>query len=224
MSIQRGHAGFRRRAARSGRARWALTLALPLVLGAGAWSQAGGRIALAPESRLWVDGTSTVRSFSCYATVLEGGVGYHGELGGSLEKAGRAVHAVEIDVPVSALDCRNGTMNDHMRKALKSSDNPVIRYRMTSHEVIPRADGGLTVNMSGTLAMAGRQKEITMTADAVEDSSGGYRITGSESLRMTEFGVKPPTLMLGALKVHDEVVVRFDIVLMRDSRSVAAVR
>lgn len=29
---------------------------------------------------------------------------------------------------------------------------------------------------------------------------------------MTEFGVKPPRLMLGTLKVHDNVTVFFDVV------------
>ncbi len=32
-------------------------------------------------------------------------------------------------------------------------------------------------------------------------------------LRMTEYGVKPPSLMLGTLKVADAVTVHFDVVL-----------
>jgi hypothetical protein len=30
---------------------------------------------------------------------------------------------------------------------------------------------------------------------------------------MSEFGVRPPTLMMGTLKVRDRVVVNFDVVL-----------
>jgi hypothetical protein len=30
---------------------------------------------------------------------------------------------------------------------------------------------------------------------------------------MSEFGVKPPTLMLGAIKVKDKIVVGYDIVI-----------
>ena len=30
---------------------------------------------------------------------------------------------------------------------------------------------------------------------------------------MSEFGVRAPTLMMGTLKVHDRVVVNFDVVL-----------
>jgi hypothetical protein len=34
-------------------------------------------------------------------------------------------------------------------------------------------------------------------------------ISGSKKIRMTEFGVKPPSFMLGALKVGDEVTVEY---------------
>jgi hypothetical protein len=30
---------------------------------------------------------------------------------------------------------------------------------------------------------------------------------------MTDFGVRPPTLMMGTMKVHDPVTVHFDVLL-----------
>ena len=38
----------------------------------------------------------------------------------------------EITIPLSTLDCRNGTMNGHMRTALKAQQNPTIRFRATA--------------------------------------------------------------------------------------------
>lgn len=222
MLTQFTRARVQRRRARLSPARLAAAVLLPGALVAAAPSNAGGRLTIAPESRLWVEGTSTVRAYTCSATKVDGTIGVQGEPGAALEEVGRAVDAVAIEIPVAAIDCRNGTMNKHMRKALKAAENPVIRYRMTSREVTPRADGGLAVSMVGTLAIAGQEKEITMTADAVQDTSGHYRVTGSQELRMTDFGVKPPTLMLGTLKVRDRVVVRYDILLSRDTAVAAA--
>ncbi len=213
MSTQLSGAAAQSRAARRSVVRWAVALTVPAVLMTGAWSRAAGRLAIAPESRLWVDGTSTVRSFTCGATKLEGGATFQGAAGAELAEFGRTVDAVELQVPVAALDCRNRTMNEHMRKALKAAEHPTISYRLTSHEVRPRAEGGLAVTMTGALTLAGKAREISMTADAVPDSGGRFRITGSEELVMSEFGVKPPTLMLGTMKVHDKVVVRYEIVL-----------
>ena len=36
---------------------------------------------------------------------------------------------------------------------------------------------------------------------------------GSKQLKMTDFGVRPPTLMMGTMKVHDPVKVSFDVLL-----------
>lgn len=201
-----------------------IALLLPGVLIAGAWSYAAGRMPFAPDSKLWIEGTSTVRSFKCYATALDGTAGYAGDLTGGLEEVARAVDAVDVSVPAIQLDCKNDKMNSHMRKALKVEDNPTIQYRLTSREIAPGADGALTVTLKGMLTLAGQEKEVSMVAGAVQDADGRFRITGSAELRMTEFGIKPPSLMLGTMKVHDKVVVRYEIVLNRETAVVTAVR
>ena len=43
-------------------------------------------------------------------------------------------------------DCRNGTMNSHMLKALKATDHPQITFRMDSYDLAPAGAG-----MAGTL-------------------------------------------------------------------------
>jgi hypothetical protein len=41
-------------------------------------------------------------------------------------------------VSVAGLECGNGTMNGHLRKALKSDTSPKISYRISSYDVTPR--------------------------------------------------------------------------------------
>src|SRR5688500_4083983 len=76
---------------------------------------------LAKESRLWFDGTSTVKSFTCTATKVD--VSVSAEPGAA---PGDMVESASMVVPVASLDCKNGTMNGHMQKALKASANPNI--------------------------------------------------------------------------------------------------
>jgi hypothetical protein len=38
-------------------------------------------------------------------------------------------------------------------------------------------------------------------------------VKGSHEIRMKEYGLKPPTLMLGTLKVDERVKVSFDLLL-----------
>jgi hypothetical protein len=41
------------------------------------------------------------------------------------------------------------------------------------------------------------------------------RVVGTHHFRMSEFGLKAPTLMLGTLKVGDEVEVNFELYLKK---------
>ena len=157
---------------------------------------------LAKESRLWFDGTSTVRSFRCAATKLHANV--------TAEPQGdpaSIVKTASLNVPVAGLDCRNGTMNGHMQKALKVEANPLIMWRMTSYKV-----EGNTVVIDGFLTIAGKENPIQLSGTGSADN-GVLRVKGSKQLRMTEYGVKPPKLMLGAMKVADQVTVGYDIML-----------
>ena len=158
---------------------------------------------LAKESKLWIEGTSTVKSFSCTAAKVDVSV---------LAEPGAApaelVQSASLVVPVGQLDCRNGTMNGHMQKALKADKHPTISWRMTSYRV-----EGTNVVMNGRLTIAGTENPIELRGTGTADNAGTIRFKGSTKFKMTEYGVKPPTLMLGSMKVGDPVTVGFDLVL-----------
>src|SRR5690606_22025665 len=95
--------------------------------GAASESTAPYRLMLQPESRLWFKGGSTVRGFECQATAIEGRSVLEIASGErTLDALGQANADVTLECPVAALDCDNGTMNDHMRKALQADEHPVI--------------------------------------------------------------------------------------------------
>ena len=124
----------------------------------------------------------------------------------------RAVAGADVALDVAALDCRNGTMNSHMRKALRSAEHPTIAFRMTGYESARSADGA-TGTVTGVLTLAGVQKSITMRGGATAAPGGALRVTGTHVVRMTDYGIKPPSLMLGRLKVGEDVTVSFDLLL-----------
>ena len=166
-----------------------------------------------PESKLWVAGTSTVRSFQCQATTFEAKVESPAASAVAAVLAGeKSVGAVEVVVPAEKLDCRNGTMNGHMLKALKAKDFPVITFRVATYE-LTRAEAGVQVQLDGTLTLGGVEKPITVAAEAKSGDDGALHVTGTHELRMSEFGLKAPTLMLGTMRVNEKVTVGFDIVL-----------
>jgi polyisoprenoid-binding protein YceI len=169
---------------------------------------------LQPESRLWVAGTSTVRSFQCQAGSFDATVTSSGSEAVAAVLAGeKAVSNVQVTVPAEKLDCRNGTMNEHMRKALKVKEFPTIAFRAAAYELTRVADS-VAVTLTGTLTLGGVEKPVTVTAIAKPGPTNGtLLVSGTREVRMSEFGLKAPTLMLGTMKVDDRVTVGFDIAL-----------
>jgi polyisoprenoid-binding protein YceI len=167
-----------------------------------AFTTAPRNLSLGKESRLWLEGTSTVRSFKCSASKLD--VSAFGE---PTAAPAEIVKTASLVLPVTQLDCGNKTMNEHMRKALKAEQFQQISWKMTSYEV-----EGTSVVVNGKLTIAGRENPIELKGTGTADN-GVIRFKGSKQFRMTEYGVKPPTLMLGTMKVGDAVTVSFDLVL-----------
>ena len=165
-------------------------------------------------SKLWVEGKSTVRDWKCDATKIEATVtGTAVTATASAKDVGAAAKRAVLTIPIAQLDCRNGTMNDHMRKALKADANKTIQYRIATWELTPRSDDSASVKTSGTLVMAGAEKPISVDLTAKRAAAGTWQLTGSKTLLMTEWGNKPPSLMLGTMKVRDPVTIRFELVL-----------
>jgi len=169
-------------------------------------------IDLQPESRLWFSGTSTVRSFECSATDFEAKVDALPDAVNGVLNGDKSVTAVELRISTARLDCKNGTMNEHMLKALKANENPTIVFKLTSYELAKVSDA-VRVSLNGTLSLGGVDRPIIMTANATQGTGGALRVAGTHELKMKEWGLKPPTLMLGTMKVDERIKVGFDLVL-----------
>ena len=191
--------------------RWMMAAALlPLMLGAR--NVGDGGMNLLTESRLWVGGTSSMRGWECKATTFSATIESVPNAAATVLAGEKAVGTVGLTVPVDKLECGNGQMNGHMRKALKLEEHPQITFSLTSYE-LGRSNDSLLVMMNGSLTLGGSEKPIELVGLAASGPDGALRVTGTYALKMTDFGLKPPTLMFGRIKVHDLVKVGFDVVL-----------
>jgi polyisoprenoid-binding protein YceI len=178
-----------------------------------AWTPANPILTLQPQSRLWVNGTSTVRSFECKAPSFSAEIDGVAPGAAAAVLAGeKAVRDVTVQVPAAKLDCGNGTMNGHMLKALKVKDNPTITFRLSSYTATKAADA-VTGELTGVLTLGGVEKTITLQGTATDAGDGQLRVVGTHELRMSDYGLKAPSLMLGTMKVDDRVKVSFDLIL-----------
>jgi hypothetical protein len=185
---------------------------LTLLLPASGWRAPSERLTLQAESRIWIEGTSTIKDFSCTATIVNALIDTRSTNAiPQLLVGDKAVVAVDVKVPVEKLDCGNGTMNEHMLKALKAVENPTILFRLASYE-IDRTQNTVTGTLKGTLSLGGVQKPLIITTEGKPEGEM-LRVTGSSEIRMTEYDLTPPSLMFGRIKVNEKVLVKFDLLL-----------
>jgi polyisoprenoid-binding protein YceI len=100
-------------------------------------------------------------------------------------------------------------MDDNLYKALKANDTPEISYILATFDTAPGEVDGFTLKTNGTLAIAGKENKLTMDVVAVRLPDGSVKATGVVPIKMTDFGIKPPTAMFGTLRTGDEVKVNF---------------
>lgn len=188
-------------------------MALPLLLPLGGWTHHAELLNPQPQSKLWVEGTSTVRGFQC--SVPDFALSINADGTGAVAavlSAQKAVHVVELTVPAAKIDCGNGKMNDHMREALKVADNPTIRFKLSGYDVA-RTAAGVDGTVRGSLSLGGTERPLEIVATATDAGNGALRVVGSYDLLLSAYQLKAPSLMFGRIKVGDKVQVKFDLVL-----------
>ena len=96
-------------------------------------------------------------------------------------------------------------------KALKSDQYKDIDYKLTSAIIKPGSGGKYLIKTKGNLTIAGVTKEVDMDVYAVVNKDGSITCTGSDKLNMTDYSVKPPKFMLGAMKTGDAITLNYTL-------------
>ena len=110
------------------------------------------------------------------------------------------------------------------RKVLKADRFPQAEFNATAFAARPDTSDGAsggedTGTVSGTLSLAGQANPVELSVQPV--GSGRYQAT--TTIRQTDFGIKPYSGFLGALKVRDtvDVEVQVDLSAAEDQETAA---
>jgi hypothetical protein len=184
-------------------------------------------LTLAPGASLELDGDSSLHRYSAKAHGVRASAGLDSarlaltaqppDLQALIR--GHFIRTFQLIVPVAQLSSGEHGLDDNMRKALKGDRFKEIRFQMDSYDVAaPSAGATIAVTLHGRLSLAGVERKIDVAASGVRVKDG-FRVTGSKDLLMTDYQIKPPTMMLGAIKTKNLITVKFDATLQRESTS-----
>lgn len=170
--------------------------------------------------RVWLTGSSTLHPYSSSSTLTSISISLSPDVAQSTASAAVILADIarrapfqpfEVVIPVKGLKSGESGLDKNMYKALKSDQAPEIRFTLTHYEASPAAaDGSVPFQAAGQLSIAGVVKAITLKGTA-HLAFPELVMDGEYSLVMSDYGIKPPTLLLGAIKVADPVLIHFHL-------------
>jgi polyisoprenoid-binding protein YceI len=182
------------------------------------------RVSVGSESKLWVEGTSNLHGWSCKATTLDASIDLDAALASQIATAPpKALKRVEVKVPVKSLKCGHDAMDNNLYKALKANESTDISYILATFEAVPGdVKDTFTLHTVGSLTVAGAENKIAMDVIASRLPDGSVLAKGVVPIKMTDFGIKPPTAIFGRLKTGNEVRVNFELTIGAKAIAAAA--
>ena len=185
-----------------------LTAVFILAFGSLLHAQSIYKISNSKDMDMKLSGTSTLHSWTMDAKTFSGDADFHFESGSQLS----SVKSLTFTLAVADLKGSEGGLNKNAYKALKAKDYKDIDYKLLSATITPEKNNKYLIKARGNLTIAGVTKEVTMDVACVVNPDATITCTGSEKLNMTDYAVKPPTFMLGAMKTGDAITLNFTLV------------
>lgn len=176
------------------------------------------RFIVLPASKLSIDGKTNINSFTCSIAK------YYGTDTLVLHEGGKNVRPVfvkgSVGLDASTFDCGMAIMTSDFRKTIYSDVYPAIVIDFISFERNPTYKPG-EENFIGILkiSLAGATKLFEVNCSIETKPNGLIHLKGGRQFTFADFGLKPPTRMMGTIKVQEDLHVKFHLVLKLDSNS-----
>jgi polyisoprenoid-binding protein YceI len=158
------------------------------------------------DPQITIEGTSNVHDWEETVKTLNGSGTITWNSDGSFN-----LTSLLIKIDCKAIKSSHGSIMDNKTyDALKADKFPTITYKLTAPLVnVKPSASGIIINAVGQITIAGVTKSVTMQVKVIGTPGGQLLFEGTKVFTMTDFGVSPPTAFMGAMKVGDNVTVKF---------------
>lgn len=158
------------------------------------------------DSKLTINGTSNVNDFECvYEEKFEQDTLQHTI---DIDEAIAEVDGEQLILVVDSFDCGKRGINKDFRNTLKSDVYPTIELDLK--KVIQQDPELITAEVDITLAGVTQTYQVNFE-DIVFYEEGFIEVQGTQPVKMTDFGIKPPRALFGLIKVNDELDINFTL-------------
>ena len=133
------------------------------------------------------------------------------QVNGKITVADNLPKTLTVEIPVSSLISGERLMDKKTHEAFDEPKNPTIKFNMTEVNSIQVNGENIAVTVTGDLTLRGATKKVTLKADGKVTSPGVYTFQGVLPIKMSDYGMKAPTAMMGTLKTKDQGTVNYNV-------------
>ena len=160
---------------------------------------------------LVVSGTSTLHDWDMKSSQGSFDASFNFNAAGAVT----GISALSFTTPAAALKSGKDAMDKNAYKALKTDKNPNISFTAASATVSATNATDFTVKAVGKLNIAGAPVDAEIVATGKINADKSITITGVKKISMKDFGMTPPSFMMGTIKTGNDVTLKFDLKLTK---------
>lgn len=174
-------------------------------------AQEGLEIQILDNSKLFIEGKSNVNKFECHCT--EDFPATQVQFNSTPKNGTAHFNKTEMKITTNKLDCGKKAINNDLIKTLKADEYPNIILELCSLTFMKAANDQewQQVKAETFLTIAGTTRTMNMLVNAKQLGKNKFKVKSSEEIKLTDFGIEPPTALLGLVKVKDEMMLHLDL-------------
>lgn len=159
--------------------------------------------------KLVIEGTSNIHDWD-----MKSDKGYCSSIF-DISKTGalNGVTSISFTVPAESLKSEHKGMDKNTYKALNTTKYSNISFTAAAVTVKHTGSNNYLLTAKGRLTISNVTKDVVLTANGTMNADKSITYTGTYKLKMTDYNVEPPSVMLGAIKTGDQITVKFNLLL-----------
>ncbi len=155
-----------------------------------------------------ITGTSTLHDWEMKSAQGTGDAVFTIDASGKIT----GITKLNFAVPANSIKSEHTMMDNNTYKALNTEKYANISFVLSTATVIATGNNNYQINAKGRLSIAGTTKDADLVATGkYNPADNSITITGAEPMKMTDYNVKPPTVMMGTIKTGNEINIGFSV-------------
>jgi hypothetical protein len=178
-----------------------------LMIQSSLWSQS--KYSAKDNINMIISGTSTMHDWEMKSSKGECKTIFNLDNDGKLKD----ISEMTFSILVKSLKSGKGGMDKNAYKALKADQFQYISATIKSCDIKSLDNKNYTANSIIKLVIAGKTVETDLVTQIKRINDTSFSVKGEKKISMKDYGVEPPSFMLGAVKTGNDIVLNFDLIL-----------